>query len=220
LALSTPVEQIKEKLKRADEHLLHLERTLADFQDEAPYGAITNYDAEQAREFRDRWENRVIPPRFPVVAGEVLQQLRSSLTYLHVALIVRDGNVPDTRSQFPILSNEPTTPETLARYQAQVRGVRRPEVLAAIKRHQPYENGNSWLSMLGAMTNIDKHEAVTLVAAFLESRIGATKRTLSACLAFPQAEVSDDPQPVCTVLRQCSAGVREIIGQLEPFLAR
>ena len=164
----------------------------------------------------------MISPRFPVIAGEVLQQLRSSLTYLHVALIVRDANVPDTRSQFPILSSEPTAPETLARYEAQVRGITRPEVLAAIRRRQPYvcHNRNRWLSVLGGMTNTDKHEAVTLAVAFVESRMEATKGTMSAYIAFPQSDASNDPPPVCTVPRQFAAGVREIIDALEPFLAR
>ena len=260
--MSTPVEQIKEKLKRANEHLMQLEGELETFQNEAPYGPISNYNAEQAKAFRDLWEKRAIPPRFPVIAGEVLQQLRSSLTYLHVALIVRDGNVPDTRSQFPIFSTKPTEPKDIARYETQVRGITRRKVLAAIKRHQPYTrrtrfDGKKWLSLLGGMSNIDKHEAVVLCIAVVGPRIRSTssvpgvggweiesghrehgaeravplplggecvevmdvERTFIAYVAFPKFGRASYPQPVCTVLRQFTAGVRGIIGELEPFLA-
>jgi len=215
--MSTPVEQIAEKLKRANEHVMQLEEELDAFQNDASYGPISNDAAEQARAFRGFWETRVVPPRFPVLAGEVLQQLRSSLTYLHVALIVRDGNVPDTRSQFPIFSTKPTEPQDIARYDAQLRGITRPQVVAAIERHQPHAQqtrfeGKTWLSLLGGMSNIDKHEAIVLSIAVVDAPL------LRAYVAFPQFGRDPNPQPVCTVLRQFAAGVREIIGELEPFL--
>jgi hypothetical protein len=47
-----------------------------------------------------------VPPRFAVLAGEVIHHLRSSLDHLICALVVQNGGEPTQRNQFPICSAE------------------------------------------------------------------------------------------------------------------
>jgi hypothetical protein len=84
------LENIGEKLKRADEHIAQLQRELRAFIKKAPASHIVNDDAEASESFRRFHERRIIDARLSVLAGDVLHQLRSSLDHLLCGLVLRD----------------------------------------------------------------------------------------------------------------------------------
>ena len=166
---------IREKLKRADEHVQQLEREATAFEHETPNREIIDYDAQSEKAFKDFHAKRIVPPRLSVLTGDALHQLRSSLDHLVCALILRDGGTLTDRSQFPIFRFQPVKPEDLRRYQRQIEGIKRPAVLAALDGLQPYTRGNRrdahWLAILKKLSNTDKHRSLVLHVSAVQPRI-------------------------------------------------
>jgi len=57
------------------------------------------------------------PLRFAVIAGEIVHHMRSCLDHTIRALVVRNGNVPSVRHQFPICTSEKQFDEAISRGQ-------------------------------------------------------------------------------------------------------
>jgi hypothetical protein len=168
---------IRHKLKRADEHIEQLHREGEAFLGDTTQRTLVYDDLQAGKAFADVQRNRIVEPRLSILAGDVLYQVRSSLDHLICALIKRDGNSPTTSSQFPIFSHAPTDKKTKARYEGQVAGITRPEVLAAIEAHQPHKRSNPanhWLAVLREFSNTDKHRALVLAVVWPEPRIKVT----------------------------------------------
>jgi hypothetical protein len=218
------VAHLPDKLYRAKEHIAQLERELAIFENEAPYGPIVNDDPQRAKSFLDLWQNRRIPPRFSIIAGEVIYQLRSSLDHIHQALIRRDGGTRTTQTQFPIWTFKPVTPKELRRYQAQVNGITRRKVLAAIKRHQPYTrrtrlDGKQWLGIMNMMGNTDKHHAPISIVGVVDARLTQSKK-LSNRFTLTE-DVRDDGAPLAVPLPMGGdfVEVTHVERRLAPYVA-
>src|SRR5438445_13331496 len=95
--MSHPLEGIREKLKRADQNIRNLESEISPFIARFPtfeYPVMTPgtdpiFTDEQREawkkfglEFREREREEIIPPRFAVLAGEIIHHLRSCFDHL------------------------------------------------------------------------------------------------------------------------------------------
>jgi hypothetical protein len=170
--MATALEHIDEKLNRAKEHIDQLEFAVNAFLDEAPQRKLIDYDPQSAEAFKQLHSQRVVPPRLSVITGDVFYQLRSSLDHVTCALILKDGGTPDNSSQFPITWKEPSEQHELRRYQRQIEGITRPEVLTAIEDLQPWKRTeNHWLSTFKGLSNTDKHRQLILHVIAVEPRI-------------------------------------------------
>jgi hypothetical protein len=93
-----------------------------------------------------------IPPRYSLLIGEAIYNLRACLDYIVYELAILDSGTEHKRTQFPI-------------YETQDKFRRRPPTrlggvnaihTTAIERLQPY-NGVNWTKWLQAISNPDKH---------------------------------------------------------------
>jgi hypothetical protein len=163
-----PLAGIDEKLRRAGEHL----KTLQDEARSLLQRNSPTIGAEHADEQR-AWFVVVescpdVPPRFGVVLGEAIHNMRSALDHLIWQIVVACGNTPSQWNQFPIFDSP-------ARFQKRV--VRRRErgepsmllgvddrTFDAIEQLQPYHVSSDRhvhaLAVLRDLSNTDKHRLV------------------------------------------------------------
>jgi integrase len=75
----TPEElvDIREKLKRANEHIHNLDTEITAFLREHPDKPVTDDEHKAEEELWKFYVQRGIPPRFSVIAGEIVHHLRS-----------------------------------------------------------------------------------------------------------------------------------------------
>ena len=104
-----------------------------------------------------------IPERLPLILGDCLGNLRSTLDYLVEQLVLANGQKPAKSNAFPIALTSDAYREELDR--GRLRGVD-PDAIAVIKELQPYHLGidaeRSRLAVLNKFTNINKHRRILL----------------------------------------------------------
>jgi hypothetical protein len=150
---------VRVKIERAKQHLVGLERELTAHSAYA-HVILTEENAQtgfhEQREFR---RLRAIPFNSVATAGDIIQNLRSSLDHLANQLILVAGNEPTRASCFPISENVATYEREKAR---KVKGMRS-EAIEAIDALKPYGGGNEFLWRLHELNNIDKHRLLFTV---------------------------------------------------------
>jgi hypothetical protein len=166
------LEGVCEKLKRADESIQKLNIEIDDFLvKDGLASSITTYDEDAFQELVKFHSGAKIPPRFSVMAGEIIHHLRSSLNYIAWLLSSRQyraGKKTETRIEFPIYPIEPTKIEELSRYQGKVDGIISPDAKTRIKELQPYQGPEPMddpLFIVHEFDRIDKHHELVLVVA-------------------------------------------------------
>jgi hypothetical protein len=126
-----------------------------------------------------------VPLTIAVVAGEVLQNLRSALDHLayQLVLVGAGGPVPLRHVYFPIADSSQKYQEIKNNH---LRGVR-DEAMRAIDAVKPYRGGTDALWRLHKLNNIDKHRLLLMVgSAFRSLDLGAHMQRLFE-KAFPNA---------------------------------
>ena len=149
------------KLFRAQEHFQELQTAAMKFYDANP-ARIERLPEGSPDEF---WGKIVcdapIPKRIPLIIGDCLQNLRSSLDYLVWELVLAANNTPNHKNMFPIC----TTPEAfkgqLERHRLD--GVP-PGAIAEIDALQPYHEGKDAdgdvLATIDKLCNTNKHQRI------------------------------------------------------------
>lgn len=157
---------IREKLKRAKENILYLEKEVSTFLKENDYPAWRYDDRETALKAIAYHRKRVIPVRFNVLAGEILHHLRSSLD--HVVWQFSDEwyriSKP-TQIEFPIAEVRPTKKPGRTGYERHVKGISDPAALILIEYLQPYNSSDPIdhpLIILHKLNIHDKHRHVPI----------------------------------------------------------
>jgi hypothetical protein len=164
--------QIQLKIGRADRHIGELETVLRAFIDSNPYLMGTKRDPETGRLIYYVVKAEPIPVELALIAGDVLQNLRSALDYLVCALVRANGQ-SDKISAFPISDEEPVSKEQKARFDAKIEGMR-DEAKKIIRQIKPYKGGDDILWSLHALANRDRHRLLfTVGAAFNSFDLGA-----------------------------------------------
>ncbi len=168
------------KLERAEESIKVIDREATAFfsTDPPPFRV--------AREHRDRdyvflaSGDPEVPLRFPVLAGEIVHHLRSSLDHLVHALVIKGGHTPTRRHQFPICSTEKNfldacKKDTLKHISPSAR-----KLIAAVQPYTQPAPSNTVLSVINEYDNIDKHRLVLVVTTVAkigqEIRVGVDDR--------------------------------------------
>jgi hypothetical protein len=94
-----------------------------------------------------------IPEDFPLIIGDVLQNLRTALDHLVWQLILSNGGTRIVASAFPISKN-------IGQHKADSPGKTKgmaPEAIQMIDALKPYGGGNEDLFGLHLLNNADKH---------------------------------------------------------------
>lgn len=111
-----------------------------------------------------------LPSRMPLIAGDCLQNLRSSLDYLVWELVLAEGKEPGKHNSFPICSG-PTADvfEDAIKWHGKRPGCLEGiplNAVAEIRNLQPCRLGDDWqkdfLWVLNELTNLNKHRRIIL----------------------------------------------------------
>jgi hypothetical protein len=119
------------KIKRADKHINELYVVVQTFKATNPYKVASKRDPESAEHVVYIHTADPLPPVIPVIAGDVIQNLYSSLDYLAAKLVIANGREPTSKTAFPIAKNVPTTKDEIARHEGQVCGMREEEITSS-----------------------------------------------------------------------------------------
>ena len=120
-----------------------------------------------------------VPLRWPVMLGEIVHNLRSSLDQLVTQLVIANGQEPDDRNQFPIFASvskpgwtKQDWHDRQGRLKRMLRGLD-PSDVATIKAMQPYRRRHAMrlpyipLETISDFSNLDKHRTLPAVAAVI-----------------------------------------------------
>ena len=163
--MPSTVEQIQLKVARAKIHLRELEGISARFMNAKPYAVGTKRNAEKRLVY---FVSRIVevPPEIPVVAGDVLQNLRSALDHIAYRLVLSGaGSMPTQHVYFPIALDLQRYNEKKTR---DLRGAS-PAVINAVDAVKPYRGGTDALWRLHKLNNIDKHRLLLTVGSAFHS---------------------------------------------------
>jgi len=139
--MSYPLDGCWAKIERANENIKNLEAEISALFHPDPYIIAGNVN-HQTKECIFVAKAKPIPLRFSVLAGEIIQHLRSSLDHLIWALVLQRHAHPDFKVQFPICVREEEF--IAAKKSGIIKGISG-TAQAIIERLQPYRNAN-WRS--------------------------------------------------------------------------
>jgi hypothetical protein len=89
----------------------------------------------------------------------VLENQRSALDYLAVGL-TREFGTRKGAIYYPLAQDDNEFPELMEKWMPGVAGAQ-PAIAGAIRRHQPYQQGQEWLRELNQLTRQQKHNELT-----------------------------------------------------------
>ena len=156
------------KLDRAKHHKTELESAINAFMATKPYGySVTQFSRDRGFAYTLSKLDPV-PSIVPLVAGDVIQCLRSALDHVAYLLYIKGtgGQTIDRGIYFPI-GKDLTHYQEKAR-QLKAKGIS-PNAVAAIDSIQPYKGGNDILWQLSELNNIDKHRLILTAQSTVES---------------------------------------------------
>jgi hypothetical protein len=196
--MAHPLDGIREKLNRADENIGNLNREIGAFLDEGIKAVLSYQDYEARSEAFNVHFSREVPPRFSILAGEVVHHLRSSLDHLAWLLsseVYRKSN--SNHIEFPILISKPDK-NKLAGYNRKVQGISSKRALGLIHNYQPYHRPNppdDPLAIVHNFDRIDKHRELVIVVPSFNLRFDDAK-----LLAYMRHKQAKAPLPVLAAL--------------------
>jgi hypothetical protein len=153
------------KLERADESIKYLNSEIAAFL-KVPEGGFSKDEEEAFRQVL-KHTRRNIPPRFGVLAGEIVHHLRSSFDHIAWLLsseVYRKSN--ETAIAFPIFVEEPRSKEEKASYSRKIEGITNDAAVRLIGEIQPYKAANPLdepLAIIHGLDRVDKHHTLVLI---------------------------------------------------------
>jgi hypothetical protein len=155
------------KVERAKHHLQEVGAVLAAFFDTKPYVFAWRQDPRTRRVTYYLTSVTDVPPEIAVLAGEVIQSLRSALDQLAYQLVLVGTGKPGpfTHVYFPIF-------DSVEKYRGGKHGQTKgmdPRAIKAIDALQPYRGGNDQLWQLHRLNIIDKHRLLVTVGSTYRS---------------------------------------------------
>jgi hypothetical protein len=158
---------VRAKIERAKHHVRDFENRVQTFRDADPYRLVIENDAKAGQRIYKVHVHSQPPASLPLIAGEAICQLRSSLDHLAWQLVEANGVTPGNGTYFPIS-------ETAAKYKkvspGKVKGMSA-GAISLIDAIKPYQGGCDELWKLHALNNIDKHRLLLVVACDVEAAI-------------------------------------------------
>jgi hypothetical protein len=180
------------KVERAKHHVKELEVELSAFQYTNPYKVGTKRNPQTRQLIYYLTSVSDVPIGISVIAGEVIQSLRSALDHLAYQLVLVGIGQPGPFHYvyFPIS-------DSAQKYEAgktgQVQGMTQ-DAIDAIDALKPYQGGNDTLWRINKLNNIDKHRLlVTVGSQFRSVDLGAHMSR------FMQESFPDKPIPMMSV---------------------
>lgn len=200
------------KIGRAKKHLIELEGAIERFADSEPYAVRQWVEGEEnTKVWRLVFTRNPADTDIPIVAADVIYNLRSSLDHLMSALVAKKDR---SRVMFPVFFQgvweAPQPGEDAQRLKLRERwasdtATMRPEAVAFLKKAQPPDDGGqdveeaNLLRVLNRWSNRDRHEKLPVIAPGLSvmlARITKADGTQQLGLAASEGwQPSPDAQP-------------------------
>ncbi len=163
--LDPSLSSAQRKLNRAIEHIYTLREETDTFEHSDAYESRAERDFRSPEEveyvvYAD--ERKTLPPHWPLVAGEIIHNLRAALDHAVYAHTNRRS------SSFPIFT-DPC--EFQVKGKPRIKGVPKP-ARTLIEEAQPYKHfpprpSRDPLALLSSLSNADKHRTLTTLASFV-----------------------------------------------------
>jgi hypothetical protein len=150
------------KIERANKHIEELHGVVQEFKATYPYKVARKRNPETGEHVVYVHTADPLPPIIPVIAGDVIQNLYSSLDYLASELVVANKSPISTKTAFPITKNIPTTKDEITRYEGQVEGMRQ-EVKDLLRSMNTYRGADNLFWTLHKLNNINKHRSLVTI---------------------------------------------------------
>jgi hypothetical protein len=154
-------EQIQWKIYRAKQHYDELKKELAEYFQDAPGKLVEAPESTPEKPILGFQLKGSVPARFALIAGDFLQNIRSSLDYLVWQLVIANGTRPGRCNAFPICESIEGWEKCLHQH-GRLRGVHK-DAIAEIKTFQPCFSQSLIplpLTVLEKLTNQNKHQCV------------------------------------------------------------
>ena len=164
--MAHPLNGVRAKIQRAEEHIKNLEREVNSFlsQKPPPFEIIGEHQND-GREYAYVVKKvPVVPLRFAVIVGDAIHNLRSCLDHLLYALIVKNGGTPTNQTQFPICSSVNKFEDACSR--GRIKGVSA-SAEELIRLAQPYNSptpDDTFIAALDELSVLDKHRLPIVIA--------------------------------------------------------
>jgi len=159
---------INEKLKRTDENIRNLDRELRRFIKRGRYPVVPENKREITLKAIHYHKKRRIPPRFAVLAGEIVHHLRSCLDHIAWHFSLPDYRTDPVKSKsitFPICDKEPVKKNGVPCFDGKVKGIANAKARDLMGKFQPYKTTdpiNDLLSILHHFDIFDKHRELVV----------------------------------------------------------
>ncbi len=150
---------IRAKIERAEEHIRDLESRIRAFRQTEPYRIVCDQDSQPPNRIYRVQIRSQPPPVMAVIAGEVIQHLRSVLDHLAWQLVEANSKKPTGDTCFPIYN---TSTEYKTKPPGKVKGIST-GAEGVIESVQPYQSGYGPLWELHKLNNFDKHRLLLIV---------------------------------------------------------
>ena len=197
------LDSVKQKVIRAAKHLKSLEGVAVEYFNGNPGDVVAEEEANSGRLILRFVARTPVPTSVPLIIGDALQNLRSSLDYLVWELVLAANNNPTKKNMFPICSSNNAFKDQLAK--GRLNGIA-PDALTEIEALQPYHYGQKCESapirVIDSFCNINKHRRVllTVLAAhaahteFVSSESGSSAQQILSP-RYHDAEIAVGPVP-------------------------
>jgi len=149
------------KLVRAQEHLQELQTQVRRFYQKNPAKVVRQPDGSPDEFIGKVVSGVTIPGKIPMIIGDFLTNVRSSLDYLVWELVLAAKNNPTDKNMFPICTTPEAFNQQLARHRLDGVPI---DAITEIQALQPHHDGQDAgghvLAMLDQLCNINKHRRV------------------------------------------------------------
>ncbi len=162
------------KLRRANEHLLNLNRAIEGFLERNPYVIVDKFDPETGDYLLWVRVRENTPLEWSTLIGDIVHNFRTALDHLAWQLVKKGGGNPSGDTAFPIFSKDPFASKDKRpreRFRKSTKGMH-PDDITLIKELQPYQRpeglDTDLLYQLSRLSNWDKHRELHLAGQSLE----------------------------------------------------
>jgi hypothetical protein len=148
---------IRLKTERANKHITELQGAILAFKATDPHEVSAKRDPQTRKLIYYVHKADPVPNDIALIAGDILQNLRSAIDYLAYQLVLAAANEPTIHTSFPIFD---TSDKYKSGVQGKVKGMTE-MAIKAIDAVEPYQGGKGEiLWRIHRLNNIDKHRLI------------------------------------------------------------
>jgi hypothetical protein len=159
-----PLDDVYLKINWAEKRIADFYVARNAFMDTNPCGYSVKVDNETREPVYYFTDCKPLGTDLPLIAGDVLQNLRTALDYMVCISVKLQGHPVTEYTGFPIPKKVPTTYEERRRFRQKVEGLRQ-EAIKEIEALKPYQGGDEILWRLHSLNNRDKHRLLFTASA-------------------------------------------------------